>query len=131
MFVMADSDRNQQSSNAPRPETGSLADQIRKAREGRLAGQAVQNLRQNEMTGAGKAFRLASEFVAAVIVGAALGLAVDAIFGTGPIFMIVLLLLGFAAGTLNVVRAAAEMNANAPQPNPDDLVPVDDDDDED
>lgn len=83
------------------------------------------------MTGAGKAFRLASEFVAAVIVGAALGLAVDAIFGTGPIFMIVLLLLGFAAGTLNVVRAAAEMNANAPQPNPDDLVPVDDDDDED
>ena len=82
------------------------------------------------MTGAGRAFRLASEFVAAVIVGVALGLALDAVFGTRPILMIVLLLLGFAAGVLNVVRAAAEMNALAPQPNPDDLVPVDDDDDD-
>ncbi len=113
-----------------RPETGDLAAKLGRIRKDREAGQAIQALRQNEMTGAGRAFRLASEFVAAVIVGVALGLALDAVFGTRPILMIVLLLLGFAAGVLNVVRAAAEMNASAPQPNPDDLVPVDDDDDD-
>ena len=88
-------------------------------------------MRQNELTGAGRAFRMASEFVAAVIVATALGMALDAIFGTRPILMIVLLLLGFAAGVVNVTRAAAEMNANAPKPDPDKLVPVDQDDDDD
>lgn len=127
---MADSNNRQQSPNAGRPETGDLAAKLGRIRQDREAGQAIQALRQNEMTGAGRAFRLASEFVAAVIVGVALGLALDAVFGTRPILMIVLLLLGFAAGVLNVVRAAAEMNAGAPQPNPDDLVPVDDDDDD-
>ena len=127
---MARSSDKQQSPTRGRPETGELADKISRVRKSREAGQAIQALRQNEMTGAGRAFRLASEFVAAVIVGVALGLALDAVFGTRPILMIVLLLLGFAAGVLNVVRAAAEMNALAPQPNPDDLVPVDDDDDD-
>lgn len=127
---MAELNDKQHSSKSSRPETGDLAAQISKVRKSREAGQAIQALRQNEMTGAGRAFRLASEFVAAVIVGVALGLALDALFGTRPILMIVLLLLGFAAGVLNVVRAATEMNATAPQPNPDDLVPVDDDDDD-
>jgi len=88
-------------------------------------------MRQNELTGAGRAFRMASEFVAAIIVATALGLALDAIFGTQPIFMIVLMMLGFAAGVLNITRAAAEMNAAAPKPDPDKLVPIDDDDDDD
>lgn len=127
---MADFNDKQQSTPSGRPETGDLAAQISRVRKSREAGQAIQALRQNEMTGAGRAFRLASEFVAAIIVGVALGLALDALFGTRPILMIVLLLLGFAAGTLNVVRAASEMNATAPKPNPDDLVPVDDDDDD-
>jgi len=61
----------------------------------------------------GRAFRFASEFVAAIIVGALVGYGVDALLGTKPWAMIVLLLLGFAAGVLNVMRAAAEMNADA------------------
>lgn len=59
----------------------------------------------------GRGFRLASEFVAAVIVGAILGWGVDQLFGTAPWGMIILLLLGFAAGVLNVIRATAELNA--------------------
>lgn len=52
------------------------------------------------------AMKLSSEFVAAVIVGALLGYLLDHFAGTGPWGMIILLLLGFCAGVLNVMRAA-------------------------
>ncbi len=128
---MADSKTNKRlERDAKRPETGELGDKIRQARTERPGVAAAFAMRQTELTGAGKAFRMASEFVAAVIVATALGLALDAVFGTRPIFMIVLMMLGFAAGVLNVSRTAAEMNAAAPKPDPDKLVPVDDDDDD-
>lgn len=66
------------------------------------------------VTGASRAFRLASEFVAAIIVGAGLGYGIDLIAGTRPWATVILLLIGFAAGILNVVRSAAEMNAAVP-----------------
>ena len=129
---MADFKRGKQPNSTPkRPETGKLGDKIQRARGERPGIAAAFAMRQNELTGAGRAFRMASEFVAAVIVATALGLALDAFFGTRPIMMIVLMMLGFAAGVLNVTRAAAEMNAAAPKPDPDKLVPVDDDDDDD
>jgi ATP synthase protein I len=53
-----------------------------------------------------RGFRLATEFVAGVILGAVLGWAVDRWLGTSPWGLIVLLLLGFAAGTLTVMRSA-------------------------
>lgn len=58
------------------------------------------------------AFRLASEFVAGVLVGAALGWGIDYLAGTSPWGMIGFLLLGFAAGVLNVVRAAGRMSSD-------------------
>lgn len=79
------------------------------------------------MTGIGRGFRLASEFVAAIVVGAALGWGVDRIFGISPWGLIVLLLLGFAAGVLNVIRATAELNAMAAQTPAPPSVPDDDD----
>jgi len=106
-------------SHSPEPDeptpssTSDLADRIARARKGSVAVEAARNLRQRELTGMGRAFRFASEFVAAIIVGALVGYGVDALLGTKPWAMIVLLLLGFAAGVLNVMRAAAEMNADA------------------
>ncbi|WP_426125168.1 AtpZ/AtpI family protein [Pararhizobium sp. PWRC1-1] len=52
------------------------------------------------------AVKLSSEFVAAIIVGALLGYLLDHFAGTGPWGMIILLLLGFCAGVLNVLRSA-------------------------
>lgn len=75
----------------------------------------------------GRGFRLASEFVAAIVVGAALGWGVDRIFGISPWGLIVLLLLGFAAGVLNVIRASAELNAMAAKEPVPPSVPDDDD----
>jgi ATP synthase protein I len=53
-----------------------------------------------------RGFRLSTELVAGVVVGAALGWVLDRVLGISPWGMIVFLLLGFAAGVLNVMRAA-------------------------
>ncbi|WP_245427322.1 AtpZ/AtpI family protein [Pleomorphomonas carboxyditropha] len=58
------------------------------------------------LSGFGQAMKVGSEFVAGVIVGFVIGYTIDRLFGTTPWGMIVFLLLGFAAGTLNVMRAA-------------------------
>ena len=64
----------------------------------------------------GIAGRFATEFMAALIVGGALGWGVDWLFGrfgihTKPVFLIGLFVLGAVAGIRNVMRAAAELNA--------------------
>lgn len=68
--------------------------------------------RERDMTGFGKAMRLSADFIAGVLVGGGLGWAFDKWLGTSPWGMIVLLLLGFGAGVLNVMRTAGIM----PQP---------------
>ena len=61
------------------------------------------------MQGVGFALRVASEFAAGVLVGTGLGWLVDRWLGTAPWGMIVLLLLGFAAGVLNVLRVVGKV----------------------
>ncbi len=53
-----------------------------------------------------RGFRLSTELVAGVLVGAFIGWALDKWLGTSPWGMFVFLLLGFAAGVMNVMRAA-------------------------
>jgi len=54
----------------------------------------------------GRAFRMSTEFVAGVIAGGGLGWLFDRWLGTSPWGMIVFLMLGFAAGVYNVMRAS-------------------------
>jgi len=53
-----------------------------------------------------RGFRLSTELVGGVLVGAGLGWLIDRWLNTTPWGLIVFLLLGFAAGVLNVMRAA-------------------------
>src|SRR5262249_7070061 len=53
-----------------------------------------------------RGFQLSSELVGAVILGAAIGWLLDRWLGISPWGLVVFLLLGFAAGVLNVIRAA-------------------------
>ncbi|MFS2318721.1 AtpZ/AtpI family protein [Maricaulis sp. D1M11] len=55
--------------------------------------------------------RYGSDFFAGVLVGTVLGFGADALFSSAPIGLIAGMFLGFAAGTLNVVRTAQELNA--------------------
>jgi len=57
-------------------------------------------------SGYARGFRLSSELVAGVVVGAGLGWLIDRLLGISPWGLIVFLLLGFAAGVLNVMRSA-------------------------
>ncbi len=67
----------------------------RSAKNGSLSGSAL-----------GRAVRLSSELVAGVLVGGGLGYGLDAWAGTKPWGLIILLMIGFAAGVLNLVRTA-------------------------
>ena len=51
-------------------------------------------------------FRLSSELVAGVLVGALMGWGFDRLLSTSPFGLIVFVLLGFSAGVLNVIRSA-------------------------
>jgi ATP synthase protein I len=62
----------------------------------------------------GVALRMASEFASAIAVGVLLGYGADVTFKTAPWGLVIGLPLGFAAGILNVVRAAKKFSAEAP-----------------
>ena len=69
---------------------------------------------RSSMAGYAVAFRLSAELVAGVLVGAVIGYLIDLWLGSSPWGLIVFLLLGFAAGVLNVLRTAGLIQP--PQP---------------
>jgi ATP synthase protein I len=63
-------------------------------------------------SGVAQAVKLSSEFIAGVLAGAGLGWLADRFLGTSPWGLIVLLLLGFCAGTLNILRSTGRVAEN-------------------
>ncbi|MFT0858518.1 AtpZ/AtpI family protein [Ancylobacter sp. G4_0304] len=86
-------------------------DKVRAERKAETAASSKVD-RTSASAGMTLAFRLGSEFVAGVLVGAGLGWGIDRLFGTAPWGMIVFLLLGFVASVLNMMRAAGETGKN-------------------
>lgn len=87
------------------PSREDLAERLRAART-REDAEAGRLSRPRPGAGIGLGFRIAVELVAGVMVGFAIGYALDRWLGTGPWLMVVFLLLGSVAGLMNVYRAA-------------------------
>ena len=69
----------------------------------------IENKKLNESkpkkeSGAGFAFKISTELIAALVVGVGIGLIVDNYLGTKPFGLIIFFILGSFAGFLNVYR---------------------------
>ena len=60
----------------------------------------------------GKALKISTELVAAVVVGSTIGFILDNWFDTKPWLTIVFFFMGATAGILNVIKSAKKMNKN-------------------
>ena len=61
----------------------------------------------------GQAFKIVAELIVGVAVGGGIGWVLDRQLGTQPWLLVLFLMLGFAAGMLNVIRTARKMQAEA------------------
>ena len=96
-----------------------------KAEKKQTAQPEKSSIQSQGATDYSKGYRLVSEFVAGILVGAAIGYGLDYVFHTLPLFLIIFLLAGFGAGMVNMSRAgnrsapSAEELAKMPKPNDD------------
>ena len=58
----------------------------------------------------GKALKISTELVAAVVVGTTIGFLLDSWFDTKPVLIICFFFIGVAAGMLNVFKSAKKMH---------------------
>lgn len=81
----------------------------------RAANEPKKSSGLNEGTTYGIATRLVAELVAGLLVGVFVGWYLDRLFDTKPWLMILLIMIGAAAGIINVMRAAKQLVPKEPQ----------------
>ena len=62
------------------------------------------------------AWRMVIELVAGLLIGFGIGYGLDSLLGTMPIFLVLLILAGFAAGVKTMLQSAREMQGRAGDP---------------
>jgi len=80
------------------------------------AGQDLAKAQKARGEAMGLGIKLASELVAALIVGGALGYGLDLVTGKTPLFLLIGLALGMAAAFMNVLRLMKKMGATTDTP---------------
>ncbi|MFC2968980.1 AtpZ/AtpI family protein [Acidimangrovimonas pyrenivorans] len=63
-----------------------------------------------DMGKASTAWRMITELVAGIGIGFGIGYGLDSLFGTMPLFLVLFIFFGFAAGIKVMLRTAAELN---------------------
>jgi ATP synthase protein I len=86
------------------PSREDVAVRLAEAEARRTSEQDRQDQRRAAGAAQGIGFRIATELLAALIVGAGLGYGLDLWLETKPWFMVTMLVLGFAAGLMNIFR---------------------------
>jgi len=90
-----------------------LDDLGKRIRAARAARAPKRSRMEGEAHAASVAIRMVTELVTGIGIGAAMGYGLDAAFGTLPLFLIVMGILGFAAGVKVMLRSAEELNRRA------------------
>ncbi|MBP0580106.1 AtpZ/AtpI family protein [Labrys sp. LIt4] len=83
-----------------------LDERLGSIKAGEAAEAAKARKQEGDPSAIGKAMRLSSEFVGGIVAGGLLGWVVDRFAGTSPWGLIIFLMLGFAAGVRNLLRAS-------------------------
>lgn len=91
-----------------------LAELDRRLSAVRGAEKPERHRRSEEFNAASMAWRMIIELVMAIVIGGAMGWGLDAVFGTLPLFLIVFVMFGLAAGVRLMLRTAKEMNRAKP-----------------
>lgn len=81
-----------------------MAELSQRLSRGSAKADATKGKSVGDGAGMGQGFRAAADLSGGVIVGVILGLGLDRIVGSSPWGLIVFVLLGFAAGVLNMLR---------------------------
>ncbi len=92
-------------SEKEKKELGNLDARIRQVQENTAATGRAKKSSQG-ISGLAQGMRMATELFAGVAVGACVGVMLDNFLNTSPLFIIICLLFGTAAGILNVYRAS-------------------------
>lgn len=66
---------------------------------------------ENEYSQANLAWRMVIELVAGIVIGFGIGYGLDVLFGTRPLFLVLFIFAGFAAGIKTMLRSAKEVQA--------------------
>jgi len=102
-------DRGSSMRSKPRRETDRLAELDRRIADARNAGKPKPRADKGKYAAMSMAWRMIIELVVSVMIGAAMGWGLDRLFGSLPLFLIVFVLLGFAAGVRTMMRSAEEI----------------------
>ena len=78
----------------------------------RINKNQIKNRSSSNAASFGKALKISTELVAAVVVGTTLGFILDNWFDTRPWLIISFFIMGVAAGILNVIKSAKNMHKN-------------------
>ena len=71
---------------------------------------AQKNNKGSNAASLGKALKISTELVAAVVVGSTIGFLLDSWFDTKPLLIICFFFIGVAAGIMNVFKSAKQMH---------------------
>jgi len=118
---MSGDTRGQENQDAAPPDEAALSARLKRLGErlehaspGRSSDQVSASRSAADHAGFARGFRLSSELVAGVLVGAGIGWLIDKGLGTLPWGVFVFALLGFTAGVLNVMRQAGVAPGGVP-----------------
>ncbi|MFC3629812.1 AtpZ/AtpI family protein [Paracoccus angustae] len=104
----------------PRNDADKAADAARlRELEERLSRMTSRPEADTPMAGYDKAhvaWRMVTEIVAGIVLGAGIGYGLDWLFGTLPVMLILFILLGFVAGIKVMMRTAAELGSTSGKP---------------